>query len=175
MPAAILDGKLVSSLIRNTLKQRVSHLIRSGHRPPCLAVILVGSDPASMIYVGHKRKACAELGIQSLPHILPADTPEKVVLELLDHLNHSPDIDGILVQLPLPKHILTSTVIERIHPYKDVDGFHPMNMGRLAQGHPKMRPCTIRAVRRSQVPWPNLALSLATKRPKRKNSKILSS
>lgn len=142
MPAAILDGKLVSSLIRNTLKQRVSHIIRSGHRPPCLAVILIGTDAASTIYVGHKRKACAELGIESMPHLLPADTPEKVLLDLLDHLNHSPDVDGILVQLPLPKHILTSTVIEHIHPYKDVDGFHPTNIGRLTQGHPQMRPCT---------------------------------
>ncbi len=142
MPAAILDGKLVSSLIRNSLKQRVSQITRTGHRPPCLAVILIGSDPASLIYVGHKRKACAELGIQSMPHLLSADTPEHVVLDLLDQLNHSPDVDGILVQLPLPTHIRASTIIERIHPNKDVDGFHPLNMGRLAQGHPQMRPCT---------------------------------
>lgn len=142
MPAAILDGKLVSSLIRNALKQKIAQLKRTKHRAPCLAVILIGSDPASMIYVEHKRKACAELGIDSIPHLLPATTSEATVLHLLDQLNQAPEVDGILVQLPLPSQIRTSTIIEHIHPNKDVDGFHPMNMGRLAQGHPSIRPCT---------------------------------
>lgn len=142
MSATILDGKLVSSLIRNSLKQRVNQICRTGHRPPCLAVILIGSDPASLIYIHHKRKACADLGIQSVPHILPPDTSEESLLALLEKLNLSPDIDGILVQLPLPTHIRTSVIIEHIHPNKDVDGFHPLNMGRLAQGHPQIRPCT---------------------------------
>lgn len=142
MPATILDGKLVSSLIKNSLKQRISQICRAGHRPPCLAVILIGSDPASLIYIRHKREACADLGIQSVPHILPTETSEESLLSLLAKLNLSPDIDGILVQLPLPTHIRTSVIIEHIHPEKDVDGFHPLNMGRLAQGHPQIRPCT---------------------------------
>jgi methylenetetrahydrofolate dehydrogenase (NADP+)/methenyltetrahydrofolate cyclohydrolase len=143
MPAAILDGTLVSSLIRNALKQKISQITRNkANRAPCLAVILVGSDPASQIYIHHKRKACADLGILSVLHILPNDTTEQTVLALLKELNHDPTIDGILVQLPLPNHISTSAIIEHIHPNKDVDGFHPYNMGRLAQGHPQIRPCT---------------------------------
>lgn len=142
MSATILDGKLVSSLIRNSLKQKISLATRSGRRSPCLAVILVGSDPASQIYITHKRKACTELGILSIPYLLPDTTSEQALLDLLKELNHNPDVDGILVQLPLPIHIPTSHVIEHIHPNKDVDGFHPLNMGRLAQGHPQIRPCT---------------------------------
>ena len=142
MSATILDGKLVSSLIRNSLKQKISLATRSGRRSPCLAVILVGSDPASQIYITHKRKACADLGIVSIPYLLPDTTSERALLDLLKELNHNPDVDGILVQLPLPIHIPASHVIEHIHPNKDVDGFHPLNMGRLAQGHPQIRPCT---------------------------------
>ncbi|HVT63409.1 MAG TPA: bifunctional methylenetetrahydrofolate dehydrogenase/methenyltetrahydrofolate cyclohydrolase FolD [Legionellaceae bacterium] len=148
MTASILDGTLVSSLIRNTLKQRVIQRSREGFRPPCLAVILVGSDPASRLYIQNKRKACAQIGIRSIPHILPADTPEQTLLRLLEDLNTSPDIDGILVQLPLPSHIRASYIIEHIHPDKDVDGFHPLNMGRLAQGNPQLRPCTPTGVMR---------------------------
>lgn len=142
MSAVILDGKLVSSLIRTSLKQKISLVTRSGHRSPCLAVILVGSDPASQIYVTHKRKACNDLGILSIPYLLPDSTSEQVLLDLLTELNHNPDVDGILVQLPLPLHIPSSHIIEHIDPNKDVDGFHPINMGRLAQGHPQTRPCT---------------------------------
>lgn len=143
MSATVLDGKLVSSLIRNTLKQKIQQAVRTGHsRPPCLAVILVGSDPASQIYVNHKRKACAELGILSIFHQLAETTSEQGLLTILKELNHDETIDGILVQLPLPIQIRTSTIIEHIHPNKDVDGFHPINMGRLAQGHPAIRPCT---------------------------------
>ncbi|MCR9191169.1 MAG: bifunctional methylenetetrahydrofolate dehydrogenase/methenyltetrahydrofolate cyclohydrolase FolD [Gammaproteobacteria bacterium] len=142
MTANILDGKLVSSLIRNSLKQRINQLSLEGLRPPCLAVVLLGNDHASSVYVNHKRKACAEVGIRSIPHILSAQTSEKELLYLIAELNASPDVDGILVQLPLPPHIRASTIIESIHPQKDVDGFHPLNMGRLAQGHPQLRPCT---------------------------------
>ena len=142
MLGTVLDGKLVSSLIRNSLKQKISHSTRTGRRPPCLAVILVGSDPASQVYVHHKRKACADLGIVSIFHQLADDTAEHTVLELLKELNHDPSVDGILVQLPLPIQVRASTIIEHIHPNKDVDGFHPLNMGRLAQGHPEIRSCT---------------------------------
>ncbi len=142
MSATLLDGTLVSSLIRSALKQRITQHSRNGHRPPCLAVILVGTDPASLIYISHKRKACTALGIRSIPHLLPTETTEQAVLALLAELNASPDVDGILVQLPLPQHIRATTIIEHIDPDKDVDGFHPLNMGRLAQGHPQLRPCT---------------------------------
>ncbi len=142
MSGTVLDGKLVSSLIRNSLKQKISHSTHAGRRPPCLAVILVGSDPASQVYVHHKRKACAELGILSIFHQLADDASEHTVLEILKELNHDPSVDGILVQLPLPIQVRASTIIEHIHPNKDVDGFHPLNMGRLAQGHPEIRSCT---------------------------------
>lgn len=142
MSATLLDGKLVSSLIRNALKQKIQQTIRSGRRPPSLAVILVGSDPASQVYVNHKRKACAELGIVSIFHQLADTTSEHSLLTILKDLNHDDTIDGILVQLPLPIQIRTRNIIEHIHPNKDVDGFHPINMGRLAQGHPGIRPCT---------------------------------
>ena len=142
MLGTVLDGKLVSSLIRNSLKQKISHSTHAGRRPPCLAVILVGSDPASQVYVHHKRKACAELGILSIFHQLADDASEHTVLEILKELNHDPSVDGILVQLPLPIQVRASTIIEHIHPNKDVDGFHPLNMGRLAQGHPEIRSCT---------------------------------
>lgn len=143
MPAALLDGNLVASTIRNSLHQQIiNQIVQTGCRPPCLAVILVGSDPASMIYVENKRKACAALEIVSIPHLLPSDISEEALLLLLENLNQDPNVDGILVQLPLPKHIRSSLVIEKIHPGKDVDGFHPFNMGKLVQGHPVMRPCT---------------------------------
>lgn len=142
MSATLLDGKLVSSLIRNALKQKIQQTIRSGRRPPSLAVILVGSDPASQVYINHKRKACAELGIVSIFHQLADTTSEHSLLTILKDLNHDDTIDGILVQLPLPIQIRTRNIIEHIHPNKDVDGFHPINMGRLSQGHPGIRPCT---------------------------------
>ncbi|PJD94286.1 MAG: bifunctional methylenetetrahydrofolate dehydrogenase/methenyltetrahydrofolate cyclohydrolase FolD [Legionella sp.] len=142
MTASILDGKLVSSFIRKTLKQQVDQRAFESLRPPCLAVVLLGDDPASTIYVQNKRKACAEVGIQSAPYLLPTQTSEVELLTLLDELNHSGDIDGILVQLPLPSHICAANIIEHIHPDKDVDGFHPLNIGRLTQGNPQLRPCT---------------------------------
>ncbi|MGF1644548.1 MAG: bifunctional methylenetetrahydrofolate dehydrogenase/methenyltetrahydrofolate cyclohydrolase FolD [Thiotrichales bacterium] len=142
MPAELIDGKAISATVRRDIHSEVESLVAAGQRPPGLAVILVGENPASLIYVGHKRKACAEVGFHSEAHHLSPDVPEADLIDLIDHLNAAPQIDGILVQLPLPGHIDTETVIERIDPAKDVDGFHPYNIGRLAVRLPTLRPCT---------------------------------
>lgn len=142
MIASLLDGKQVASQIISHIKEKVSTLLSLGFRRPGLAVILLGEDAASAIYVANKRKFCAEVGFQSFAFDLPSKTSEPALLELIDSLNTNPDVDGILVQLPLPAHIDTTTVIERIKATKDVDGFHPYNLGRLAQGNPLLRPCT---------------------------------
>lgn len=142
MSAAIIDGKSIARQIRDEVAQTVRHQIREGKRPPGLAVILVGNDPASEVYVGHKRRACDEAGFYSEAHNLPSDIPQEKLLELIDKLNVDESIDGILVQLPLPAHIDTETIIERISPLKDVDGFHPYNIGRLAARLPLLRSCT---------------------------------
>ncbi len=146
MTAQIIDGKAVSAQIRQEIKQRIDARKAQGRPAPGLAVILVGSDPASEVYVAHKRKDCLEVGIRSIAHDLPADTSQEKLLAIIDELNADPEVDGILVQLPLPKHINTETVIERINPEKDVDGFHPYNVGRLALRMPLLRPCTPRGV-----------------------------
>ncbi len=146
MTANIIDGKAIAAELRNTVRQRVEARLRQGLRAPGLAVILVGQDPASEVYVRNKRKACEDTGILSLAHDLPADTSQENLLALIDELNADPEIDGILVQLPLPAHIDPETVIERISPDKDVDGFHPYNIGRLALRLPLLRPCTPRGV-----------------------------
>jgi len=142
MTASILDGKAVSSLRRNDLKIVIEQRTKNGHSRPKLAVILIGDDPASAIYVKNKRKACQDVGIEAEDFNLPASTKELELLNLIDSLNENHSVDGILVQLPLPKHINTTSVIERILPKKDVDGFHPYNVGRLAQRIPLLRPCT---------------------------------
>lgn len=142
MTARIIDGKAIAAGIRHAVAERVGQRLTHYQRPPGLAVILVGNDPASQVYVRNKRKACMEVGILSRAYDLPPDTPQQRLLELIDMLNADPAIDGILVQLPLPEHIDSETVIERIHPAKDVDGFHPYNMGRLALRLPTLRPCT---------------------------------
>lgn len=146
MTARIIDGKAIAAAIRQTIKQQVDQRLAGGRRPPGLAVILVGENPASQVYVRNKRKACEEVGFVSEAHDLPEDTSQERLLALIDTLNVNPEIDGILVQLPLPKHIDPETVIERIHPDKDVDGFHPYNIGRLAVRLPTLRPCTPRGV-----------------------------
>jgi len=146
MTAQIIDGKAISAQIRQEIKHRIEQRVAQGKRIPGLAVILVGSDPASEVYVSHKRKDCQEVGIRSIAHDLPADTSQEKLLAIIDELNADPEVDGILVQLPLPKHINTDTVIERINPEKDVDGFHPYNVGRLALRMPLLRPCTPRGV-----------------------------
>lgn len=142
MPASILDGKALASLRREELKQRVHQHVQDGHIKPGLAVILIGHDPASKIYVTNKRIACEEVGITSYSYDLPENTSQNELIHLIDELNLSSEIHGILIQLPLPKHIDESMVIERIKPEKDVDGFHPYNIGRLAQRNPLLRPCT---------------------------------
>ncbi|MCG9696222.1 bifunctional methylenetetrahydrofolate dehydrogenase/methenyltetrahydrofolate cyclohydrolase FolD [Shewanella sp. Isolate11] len=142
MTAKLIDGKAIAQSIRTQLTAKVTARKEAGLRVPGLAVILVGADPASQVYVGSKRRACEEVGFLSQSFDLPADTSEEALLALIDKCNDAPAIDGILVQLPLPKHIEESKVIERIRPDKDVDGFHPYNVGRLAQRIPVLRSCT---------------------------------
>ncbi|MCE7903374.1 MAG: bifunctional methylenetetrahydrofolate dehydrogenase/methenyltetrahydrofolate cyclohydrolase FolD [Gammaproteobacteria bacterium PRO9] len=142
MTARLIDGKAIASELRQSLRQRIADRVAAGHRPPGLAVILVGDDPASGIYVRNKRNACNEVGILSRDYDLPAETSEQALLALIDELNAASDIDGILVQLPLPPHIAETAVIERVAPVKDVDGFHPYTIGRLSQRIPVLRPAT---------------------------------
>ncbi len=138
----LIDGKAIAAALREDIQRRVQARRQAGKRPPGLAVILVGQDPASQVYVNAKRRACEQAGIRSYAHDLPGDIDQDSLLNLIDRLNGDPAVDGILVQLPLPGHIDPETVIERIHPDKDVDGFHPYNMGRLALRLPRLRPCT---------------------------------
>ncbi len=142
MTAQLIDGKGVAAQIRQSVKETVQQRLAEGKRPPGLAVVLVGSDPASQVYVASKRKSCQEVGFVSKAYDLPADTGQAQLLALIDQLNADTEIDGILVQLPLPPAIDPETVIERIHPDKDVDGFHPYNIGRLAVRLPLLRSCT---------------------------------
>jgi len=142
MTAKLIDGKAIAAEVRQNVKQRVDFRLANGQRPPGLAVVLVGSDAASQVYVNNKRKSCAEVGFVSKSFDLPADASQQELLGIINQLNNDPKIDGILVQLPLPNHIDTEVVIEHIHPDKDVDGFHPYNIGLLAQRIPKLRPCT---------------------------------
>lgn len=146
MTAQILDGKAMSADLLDRLRQRIEQRASRGMRPPCLAVVLVGGDPASTIYVRKKREICESLGMRSLAHNLPEHTTLEELLALIDRFNADPEVDGILVQLPLPAQIDSTRVIERIDPAKDVDGFHPYNIGRLAQRIPMLRPCTPKGV-----------------------------
>jgi methylenetetrahydrofolate dehydrogenase (NADP+)/methenyltetrahydrofolate cyclohydrolase len=146
MGAQILDGKAIAADVRLDVKQRVEGIVASGRRAPGLAVVVVGENPASRVYVRNKRKACAEVGFYSELHELPAAAAEQDLLALVDKLNAKDAIDGILVQLPLPEHIDEEAVIERILPTKDVDGFHPYNVGRLVLRMPLLRPCTPRGI-----------------------------
>ena len=142
MTAKILDGKAMAKQIRSEVTAGVKERLDNGLRAPGLAVVIVGADPASQIYVGGKRKACAETGIISKNYDLPADTSEDKILGIIDELNADETIDGILIQLPLPEHINPIKVLDRIKPDKDVDGFHPFNIGSLAVGRPQLCPCT---------------------------------
>lgn len=146
MSAQIIDGKQIAAELRKTLKNRVDNRVKDGLRKPGLAVILVGNDPASEVYVRNKRKGCEEAGIESTAYDLDKDTSQEKLLAIIDELNENDAIDGILVQFPVPEHINTETVIERIRPDKDVDGFHPYNVGRLATRMPVLRSCTPRGV-----------------------------
>lgn len=142
MSARLIDGKALAKAIRVDVRRSVAERIERGGRAPGLAVVLVGSDPASEVYVSHKRNDCREVGILSFAHDLPSSTTQAELLALIDKLNDDPTVDGILVQLPLPAGLDSVPVIERIRPDKDVDGFHPYNVGRLAQRIPRLRPCT---------------------------------
>lgn len=146
MTAQYIDGKLISQTVRSEVAARVKARTDLGLRAPGLAVVLVGEDPASQVYVGSKRRACEEVGFVSKSYDLPATTGEAELLALIDTLNQDDTIDGILVQLPLPAGIDTTQVLERIVPDKDVDGFHPYNLGRLAQRIPKLRSCTPKGI-----------------------------
>lgn len=142
MTAQLIDGKNLALHTRKEIQHLLCAREAKGFRKPGLAVILIGNHPASQVYVNHKHRACVEVGILSTNHCLPEETSETVLLSLIDALNNNPSIDGILVQLPLPLHINPEAIIERIRPDKDVDGFHPYNLGRLAQRRPFLRPCT---------------------------------
>ncbi len=146
MTAQNIDGTLISQTVRSEVAARVKARTETGLRAPGLAVVLVGEDPASQVYVGSKRRACEEVGFVSKSFDLPASTTEEELLSLIDELNNDSEIDGILVQLPLPAGIDSTHVLEHIHPEKDVDGFHPYNVGRLAQRIPKLRSCTPKGI-----------------------------
>ncbi|MBD1558043.1 bifunctional methylenetetrahydrofolate dehydrogenase/methenyltetrahydrofolate cyclohydrolase FolD [Vibrio sp. S9_S30] len=146
MSAQNIDGKLISQTVRSEVAARVKARTDAGLRAPGLAVVLVGEDPASQVYVGSKRKACEEVGFVSKSFDLPSTTSEEELLALVDELNQDGEIDGILVQLPLPAGIDSTKVLEHITPHKDVDGFHPYNVGRLCQRIPKLRSCTPKGI-----------------------------
>lgn len=141
MPTKIIDGNEIANEIRNELKKRIAEL-RSKGVIPGLTVVLVGEDPASQVYVRMKGKSCEELGLYSETIRLPADHKEDDLLKLIDDLNANPRIHGILIQLPLPDHINETKILDRISPDKDVDGFHPVNVGRMLIGDPGFLPCT---------------------------------
>lgn len=146
MAAELINGKLLSEKLLADIKQRIEARISKEQRAPCLAVILVGDSPASTIYVSNKRRSCEQAGMRSLSYNLAENTNEADLLSLVDELNSDPLVDGILVQLPLPSQINAERIIERINPAKDVDGFHPYNVGRLALRMPLLRPCTPRGI-----------------------------
>jgi len=146
MSAQIIDGKAIAQAIRDEIRLEVERRRAANKSVPGLAVIMVGEDPASAVYVRNKRKACEEVGFNSVAYDLPATTSQKDLVALIDQLNADQQIHGILVQLPLPAHMDTETIIERITPKKDVDGFHPYNIGRLALRMPVLRSCTPRGV-----------------------------
>tara|TARA_R110002167_G_scaffold61728_1_gene174292 strand:+ start:521 stop:1378 length:858 start_codon:yes stop_codon:yes gene_type:complete len=146
MTAALIDGKLIAQQLRHSIKDKVKLRIDKGLRAPGLAVILVGSDPASQVYVGSKRKACEEVGFVSRSYDLPPSTSQDELFNLIDELNNDSAIDGILVQLPLPEGLDANLIIEHINPLKDVDGFHPNNVGKLALRQPGLRPCTPKGI-----------------------------
>lgn len=142
MSARLLDGKATADALLLQIRQAVDARVAAGKSRPGLAVILIGDNPASALYVRNKRRACALAGVSDLAHDLPAATSQAELLALIDRLNADAAVHGILVQLPLPPHIDADTVIDHIDPAKDVDGFHPYNIGRLLQRRPTLRPCT---------------------------------
>lgn len=146
MSAQLIDGKQIALNLREKIAATIQQLTQAGNRVPALAVILVGADPASEVYVRNKHLACEKAGIESRSYSLAADTSQQQLEELIDKLNADTSLDGILLQLPLPKHLDATPLLERIDPRKDVDGFHPYNMGRLVQRQPLLRPCTPKGI-----------------------------
>jgi methylenetetrahydrofolate dehydrogenase (NADP+)/methenyltetrahydrofolate cyclohydrolase len=146
MTAKILDGKAIAARLRADISLQVNKRLEQGLRAPGLAVVLVGADPASEIYVRHKRKACEQVGFESFAYNLPSDTSEPAVLALIEQLNQDDAVDGILVQMPLPKQIDSNKILDSIQPNKDVDGFHPHNVGLLLQRRPSLRSCTPKGI-----------------------------
>ncbi|MFP8966056.1 bifunctional methylenetetrahydrofolate dehydrogenase/methenyltetrahydrofolate cyclohydrolase FolD [Pokkaliibacter sp. CJK22405] len=146
MTAQIIDGKEIARRVREEVASGVKERLALGKRQPGLAVILIGQDPASQVYVNSKRKACEEVGFYSAAYDLPRETTQEELSNLVEQLNNDERIDGILVQLPLPSHLKADPILEQIRPDKDVDGFHPFNMGRLAQRMPLLRPCTPKGI-----------------------------
>ena len=146
MAAQLIDGKKISQQRIEAVAQVVKARQEKGLHTPCLAVVLVGDDPASAVYVRNKKLTCQKSGIESRSYELPSETTQDDLLKLVDELNGDPAVDGILVQLPLPAHIDSQAILERIEPHKDVDGFHPYNVGRLVVKMPLMRPCTPKGV-----------------------------
>ncbi|MDN7132452.1 bifunctional methylenetetrahydrofolate dehydrogenase/methenyltetrahydrofolate cyclohydrolase FolD [Halomonas sp. MC140] len=146
MTAQLIDGKSIAATVRLQVAEKVAARRQAGLRAPGLAVVVVGEDPASQVYVNNKHRACEQAGIISLQHALPTNTSQHALEALVDQLNNDPNIDGILVQLPLPKHLDAGPILERIRPDKDIDGFHPYNIGRLAQRMPALRPCTPKGI-----------------------------
>ncbi|MCG8517295.1 MAG: bifunctional methylenetetrahydrofolate dehydrogenase/methenyltetrahydrofolate cyclohydrolase FolD [Pseudomonadales bacterium] len=142
MTAKLINGKEIAAQVRQQVAAGVEARRQQGLRAPGLAVVLVGNDPASQVYVGNKRKACEEAGIVSLSYDLPEDTSQDALEALIEELNENTAVDGILVQLPLPSHLDADPILVKIRPDKDVDGFHPFNIGRLVQRRPELRPCT---------------------------------
>ncbi len=142
MTAQIIDGKAIAATLLDSIKLRIDARLKANRRAPSLAVVLIGGDPASAIYVRNKRLACEKVGIKSLAYDLPSSTSEAELLKLIKQLNEDKTVDGILVQSPLPAHIKDEHIIEQINPDKDVDGFHPYNIGRLAVRQPTLRSCT---------------------------------
>lgn len=146
MTAQLIDGKAIAANVRQRVAEKITARQQAGNRAPGLAVVVVGEDPASHVYVSNKHRACEQAGILSFQHALPATTTQAALEELVDQLNADPTVDGILVQLPLPAHLDARPILERIRPDKDVDGFHPYNLGRLAQRLPSLRPCTPKGI-----------------------------
>ena len=142
MTATIIDGKARAARLTDEVRSAVAARVAAGRKPPGLAVVLVGDNAASQVYVRNKRRTTEAVGMRSYAHDLPADVSQQRLVALVDELNANPDVTGILVQLPLPKHIDEEAVTERIDPRKDVDGFHPCNIGRLVLKRPTLRPCT---------------------------------
>jgi len=138
----VVDGLALANELRDEMKQEIDALVAAGHRPPQLTVVLVGDDPASRSYIKGKQRACARIGAESAEYLLPDSTSEKELLDLLDKLNHDDGVDGILVQLPLPKGISPEVIAEAIDPAKDADALHPLNFGRLLLGNAKLISCT---------------------------------